>query len=84
MERSRNKRKAAMIGKNEAVAAGETTATPKKRRRRFVWNSVKVRILYRTWWRHGSGTKLLHCEIGEETRLVRVPVEDTGAKEVAK
>ena len=72
-----------MTVKNDAVAA-VGTATHKRRRRRCEWKRVRVKVLYRTWWRHGSGTKLLHSEIVEETRLVRVPVEDRGAKEVAR
>ena len=84
MERSREKRKTAMTVKNDAVAAVGTAAKPKRLRRRFEWKRVRVKVLYRTWWRHGSGTKLLHSEIVEETRLVRVPVEDRGAKEVAR
>ena len=72
-----------MNEKTEATAAAETTATPKKRRRRFEWRRVKVSVIYRTWWRHGSGTKLLRSEVVEETRLVKVPVEDKNAKEVA-
>lgn len=69
--------------KNDPVAAVVTAAKPKRRRRRFEWKRVKVRVIYRTWWRLGSGTKLLRSEIVEETRLVKVPVEVKDAKEVA-
>ena len=72
-----------MNEKKDAKAAVETTAKPKRRRRRFEWRRVKVSVIYRTWWRHGSGTKLLRSETVVETRLVKVPVEDNGAKEVA-
>ena len=70
---------AATAGKNNGNGS-----KPRRRRQRFVWKRVKVKTLYRTWLRHGSGTKLLHSEVVEEIRRVRVPVEDKGGKEVAK
>ena len=55
-------------------------------RMRRVKRRVKVKVLYRTWWRGWSGTRLVRCEEGCESRIVevRVPVRCRLAKETAK
>ena len=47
---------------------------------------VKVKMIYRTWLRTGSGTRLLRTEEGWENRTieVRVPVKSRRRKEPAE
>lgn len=69
---------------DEAKCAGGSAV--RRVRMRRVKKRVKVKVLYRTWWRGGSGTRLVRCEEGWENRIVevRVPVRRRPAKETAQ
>ena len=59
--------------KNDAAStSGKATCA---RRPRTVKKLVKVKVLKRTWWRNGTGTKLIRSEVVWEKRLVEVPVD---------
>ena len=53
--------------------ACEPAETP-KRRRRSEWKLVKFKVVKRTWWRDGSGERLVGTETVCEPHLVKVPV----------
>ena len=59
--------------KNDAAStSGKAT---RARRPRTEKKLVKVKVLKRTWWRNGTGTKLIRSEVVWEKRLVEVPVD---------
>ena len=69
---------------DEAKCAGGGAV--RRVRMRRVKKRVKVKVLYRTWWRGGSGTRLVRCEEGWESRIVevRVPVRCRRMEEAAQ
>lgn len=65
------------------IAGGSAVRRVRMRR---VKRRVKVKVLYRTWWRGVSGTRLVRCEEGWESRIVevRVPVRCRRMEEAAQ
>ena len=57
------------------VAVPTCGKTTRARRPRTEKKLVKVKVLKRTWWRNGTGTKLIRSEVVWEKRLVEVPVD---------